>query len=70
MAIDLRDDELIPDLDLAEQWGVTRRTLGSYDNLPDGLPYWIIGGKKYRSVRASAEWLARRRQQRNPRRAA
>lgn len=70
MTIELPNDQLIPDEQLAEQWRVTRKTLWRYENEPDGLPYWIIGGRKYRGVRASAEWLARRVKKPNARRAA
>lgn len=70
MSIAIPNDELIPDAELAERWQVTTRTLSRYENQPDGLPSWIVGGKKYRAVRASAEWLARRIRKPNPRRAA
>lgn len=70
MAIQIPNDELIPDAELAASWGVTTRTLFRYENQPDGLPFWMIGGKKYRAVRVSAEWLAARVQRPNPRKAA
>jgi hypothetical protein len=70
MVIPLQDDELIPDDDLAVQWGCTRRTLGRYDQEPDGLPYVYVGGKKYRPVKACQAWLAKRVRRPNPRRGA
>ncbi len=70
MTIKLPDDELILDEDLAKQWNCTTRTLRRYEHEPDGLPYVIIGGSKYRPVKGSAEWLARRMRQPNPRRVA
>lgn len=70
MGIELPNDTLIPDEELARLWHCTRRTLYRYDNQPDGLPYWIVCGRKYRGVKASAEWLAKRQHSPNPRRAA
>lgn len=70
MVIALPNDELIPDAELAKRWGVTIRTLYAYENQPDGLPVWKIGGKKYRGVRASAEWLAAQVRRPNPRKVA
>ena len=67
MTIQIPNDELIPDAELASRWHVTTRTLSRYENLPNGLPFWMIGGKKYRAVRESAEWLAARAQRPNPR---
>ena len=70
MNIQIPNDELIPDEDLAKQWGCTTRTLRRYEHEPDGLPFLIIGGSKYRPVKGCEEWLARRMRQPNPRRAA
>jgi hypothetical protein len=70
VTIDLPNDELIPDAELASRWGCTTRALRRYEKQPNGLPYWIVGGKKYRAVRASAEWLANRKRQPNPRKVA
>lgn len=70
MTITLPNDELIPDADLAARWGVTTRTLSRYENQPNGLPAWMIGGKKYRGINASAQWLADRVRRPNPKRAA
>ena len=69
MAIQIPGDELVPDDDLAVEWGTTRRTLGRYDRLPDGLPFVMLSGRKYRPLNASRVWLARRirRPQRNRR---
>ena len=70
MTIKLPDDELIPDEGLADDWDCTTRTLRRYEHEPDGLPYVIVGGRKYRLVKGSAEWLARRICRPNPRRTA
>lgn len=70
MNIRLPDDELIPDADLAKEWGLTPRTLRNYDNMKDGLPYVELGGRKWRPVKACQEWLAKRIRRPNPRRAA
>jgi hypothetical protein len=68
MSIPIPNDELIPDAELASRWGITTRTLARYTSIPDGLPFWIVGGKKYRAARASSEWLAARVQRPNQRR--
>lgn len=70
MAIHLPDDELILDADWAIEWNTTTRTLARYDKLPDGLPYVILAGKKYRPRKACEAWLAKRIQRPNPRRRA
>lgn len=70
MKIQIPNDELILDDEQARQWNCTTRTLRRYEHEPDGLPYVIVGGSKYRPVKGCAEWLARRVRQPNPRRAA
>lgn len=66
MNIEIPGDELVPDAELAERWGVTPRTLHRYDKLPDGLPLVIHGGKKWRPLKACSEWMARRIKKPNP----
>lgn len=68
--IEIPGDTLIPDAELARQWGITTRTLARYEAQPNGLPLWIIGGRKFRGERASAEWLAKQVRRPNPTRAA
>ena len=70
MKIQIPNDELIPDEEQAKQWNCTTRTLRRYEHEPDGLPYVLVGGSKYRPVKGCAEWLARRVRKPNPRRAA
>ena len=70
MKIQIPNDELILDDEQARQWSCTTRTLRRYEHEPDGLPYVIVGGSKYRPVKGCAEWLARRVRRPNPRRAA
>ena len=68
MSIQIAGDELVLDGDLAVEWDTTRRTLGRYDRLPDGLPFIIVAGRKYRPLKLSRDWLARRIQHPNKRR--
>lgn len=68
MTIEIPNDELIPDAELASRWGVTTRTLARYSDQPNGLPFWMVGGRKYRGVNASARWLAARERRPNTRR--
>jgi len=70
MNIEIPNDELVPDAELARLWGVTQRTLGRYDSLQDGLPFAVHGGKKWRPLKACSEWMARRIKRPNPRRRA
>jgi hypothetical protein len=70
MSIEIPGDELIPDAELAKKWGCTQRTLTRYDNMTNGLPYVMLGGKKFRPAKACAEWLANQIKRPNPRRAA
>jgi hypothetical protein len=60
MSIQIPGDELVLDDELANEWKSTRRTLGRYDRLSDGLPFVMIAGRKYRPLKACREWLARR----------
>jgi hypothetical protein len=66
--ITLPDDDLILGADLAVEWKCTRRTLLRYES--EGLPFAMVGGRKYRPLRASREWLAGRVRHPNPRRVA
>ncbi len=68
MTIQIAGDELVLDEQLAAEWNTTRRTLGRYDRLPDGLPFVMVGGRKYRPLNASRNWLAHRIRCPNPRR--
>ncbi len=70
MRIQIPNEELVPDQDLAAEWHTTRRTLGRYDRLPDGLPFVTISGRKYRPLTACREWLTRRIRRPNPTRSA
>jgi hypothetical protein len=66
MTIKLPNDELIPDDELAAQWHCTTRTLRRYEHEPNGLPYVIVGGRKYRPKTACSAWLAARIKHPNP----
>ncbi len=66
MNIKLPDDELIPDAELADEWGCTTRTLRRYEHEPNGLAYVLVGGRKFRLVKGSAAWLGRRVRRPNP----
>lgn len=62
--IQIPGDELVPNQALADEWGCTTRTVDRYDEL--GLPYVHVAGRKYRPLRRSREWLARRIREPNP----
>ena len=59
-------DTLIPNAEFADKLGVVIRTLDNYDR--KGLPFAMIGGKKYRPLTEGMSWIASRIQRRNPRR--
>lgn len=63
-------DELIPDAALAAEWKTTQRSLRRYENEPNGLPYLMLGGRKWRPRKACGAWLASRVKMPNPRRKA
>jgi hypothetical protein len=67
MHIQIPNDVLIPDSEFASLLdNITRRTLGNYDR--EGLPFVMVGGKKYRPRDEALAWVASRIQRRNPRR--
>jgi hypothetical protein len=61
-------DKLIPDGEFAQQLTVVRRTLQNWDR--EGLPFVLIGNRKYRPLKEGLTWIASRIKRRNPRRAA
>jgi predicted site-specific integrase-resolvase len=61
-------DVAIPNAEFADRLGVVVRTLNNYDR--EGLPYLMIGGKKYRPLNEGLAWIASRIRRRNPRRTA
>jgi len=66
--IEVGDDVLIPDAEFCTValGGISRRTARRYE--ADGLPYAIIGGKKFRPLNAGRKWLASRITVRRPQR--
>ena len=65
----LLDDHLTRE-QLADEWGVHQRTVARYEALPDGLPYLMIGGRKWYPVDGARAFMARRRVNPNPTRRA
>lgn len=64
--IQIPGDELVTNDELAAEWDCTTRTVNRYDE--QGLPYVMVAGRKYRPLRLSREWLARRIREPNPKR--
>jgi hypothetical protein len=58
--IDVGDDVLIPDAEfcMLVLGGTHRRTAARYER--DGLPYVMVGGRKYRPLGQGRAWLASR----------
>jgi hypothetical protein len=57
-AIEIPGDTLVLDQQFCDGLGVSRRHAQKLDQA--GLPYLIVGNKKYRPVREAGEWLAKR----------
>ena len=55
---------------LADEWDCSERTIARYEDLPDGLPSLLLGGRKLYHVPTVMEWLQRRTKRPNPRRRA
>ena len=51
---------------IATGLGVSERSIARYEDLPDGLPSVLIGGRKYYHVPTVMEWLQRRTKRPNP----
>lgn len=70
----MHDVGLLDDYDdraeLASGLGCSQRTVARLENIPDGLPFVVIAGKKYYRREAVREWLLKRERKRNPRRVA
>jgi len=58
--IDVGDDVLIPDAEFCALvlGGIHRRTAARYER--EGLPYVMLGGRKYRPLAQGRAWLAGR----------
>ena len=63
-------DEWIPQGDLAEELNCSERTIRRWRDLPDGLSYLTLAGRKYYHRDAVREFLARHVRHPNPRGAA
>jgi phage terminase Nu1 subunit (DNA packaging protein) len=51
-------DKLVPDAEFAERLGIVRRTLSNWDR--QGLPFVMVGGRKYRPLNEGLAWIASR----------
>ena len=51
---------------LAKGLKTSERSIARYEDLPDGLPAVLIGGRKYYHVPTVMEWLQRRTKRPNP----
>lgn len=54
----------------AAEIDTSERTVARYRNLPDGLPYLLLGGKVYIPRDEASEWLRSRIKRPNQRRVA
>jgi hypothetical protein len=51
---------------LAQELRVSERTIARYENLPDGLPNTVLGGRKLYRIEAVQAWIAARETRPNP----
>lgn len=52
--------------ELAREFDTCERTIARYENMPDGLPVTIIGGKRFYRRESVHAWLASRERRPNP----
>lgn len=64
----LLDDYQRPE-ETAKQLHVTLRTIARYESEPEGLPYVLIGGRKWHHIPTVRAWLAGKMRHPNKRRA-
>ncbi|WP_157784719.1 hypothetical protein [Sinorhizobium fredii] len=55
---------------LAKELRCSERTIIRYENLPDGLPSLMLGGRKLYRVEAVRQWIASQERRPNPTRRA
>jgi len=53
---------------LAQQLRCTERSIARYENEPNGLPWLMVGGRKFYRISAVQAWLTKREHNPNPRR--
>lgn len=71
MLVGFADDDTLEREELAREWQCAVKTIRNYQNLPDGLPFFLHGGKVHHRVGSARQWMRHREQnlnQRNQRR--
>lgn len=58
--------DYLPRKPLADGLDISERSIARWEDLPDGLPSLMIGGRKYYHVPTVMEWLQRRTKRPNP----
>ncbi len=65
MLIGFSDDDTLEREELAREWQRTVRTIRNYQNLPDGMPYFLHAGRIRHRAGSVREWMRRREQHKN-----
>jgi hypothetical protein len=68
MLVGFADDDTLEREELAREWQCTVRTIRNYQNLPDGMPYFLHAGKVRHRAGSAREWMRRREKRLNQRR--
>jgi hypothetical protein len=59
------EDDVLARDELAEEWGVTTRTVRNLQSEENGLPFFMNGGKVFFRAGSAREFMRRREQRRN-----
>jgi hypothetical protein len=65
LLIGYADDDTLEREELASEWRCTIRTIRSFQNEADGLPYFLHAGKIRHRVGSARQWMRRREQHPN-----
>jgi len=61
------EDDVLARDELAEEWGVTTRTVRNLQSEENGLPFFMNGGKVFFRAGSARAWMRGREQQLNQR---
>jgi hypothetical protein len=68
MLVGYADDDTLEREELACEWACTVRTIRNYQNLPDGLPFFLHAGKVRHRAGSARAWMRGREHHLNQRR--
>jgi hypothetical protein len=65
MLVGYADDDTLEREELAREWRCTVRTIRNYQNLPNGLPFFLHAGRVRHRAGSARTWMRGREQHRN-----